>query len=382
MLAFAVLVAAGFFGGSIAAVAQQDPTTTTVLPSPTTTVAPTTTTTAPVTPPTSAPQQPGPSPATPAQKTGPTTTTTLPSAPHVVPPEFVPMINSVRRGPPNNTGALLDALAPLRDFGVPEEQAAIIGFGRFPVAGLANYSDDWWTPRYTPVFHLHQGNDIFAALDTPVRAPADGVLRQSNEAVGGLSVYVTQADGTFFYGAHLDTFVKGQASGQHVKTGDVIGFVGNTGDAVGGPTHLHFEIHPKGGAAVDPNQYLNQWIKDAIANVPALVASFQSSRPEAVVATVLTRQLTEGGSGLFAAPASPPQSQLLWATAASPSAGAVRYAQAQATAAVRDMGWSTLTRDEAERVQAWQAADTAAKAVLAQFTPRRLWTILGVNQSS
>lgn len=292
------------------------------------------------------------------------------------------MINGVRRGPPSNTGALLDALAPLRDFGVSEQQAALLGFGRFPVAGYANFSDDWWTPRYTPVFHLHQGNDIFAAGGTPVRSPADGVLRQSSEAVGGLSFYVTTTDGTFFYGAHLDSFVQGQSSGQHVKVGDVIGFVGNTGDAVGGATHLHFEIHPKGGAAVDPNQYLNQWIKDAITNVPALVASFQSSRPAAVVATVLTRQLTEGGSGLFAAPASPPQAQLLWATAASPSAGAVRYAQAQAAAAVRDMGWSALTRDQAARVQAWQASDTAARTVLAQFTPRRLWAILSLAPSS
>jgi hypothetical protein len=60
----------------------------------------------------------------------------------------------------------------------------------------------------------------------------------------------------------------------------------------------------------------------------------------------------------------------------------VRYAQAQAAAAVRDMGWSTLTRDQAERVQAWQASDTAARTVLAQFTPRRLWTLLSLTPSS
>src|SRR5207302_7058209 len=136
-------------------------------------------------------------------------------------------------------------------------------------------------------------------------------------AVGGISAYVSLPDGTFFYGAHLSAFVDGQRSGMAVKTGEVIGFVGNTGDAIGGTPHLHFEIHPKGGAAVDPKSYLDQWVKDAVANAPSIIAAFESARPQAVVATALTREISEGG-GMFAAPASPPRSQLLWATSASP----------------------------------------------------------------
>jgi murein DD-endopeptidase MepM/ murein hydrolase activator NlpD len=386
VLAFAVLVLAAFVGGSIAAVAQQAPTTTTSPPTSTTAPPPTTTTTA-----APAPPLPGPTTTTAPHATttvtvgkpAPTTTTTVdPNAPRVVPPQFIPMINSVKRSKPNNTGAIQDALAPLRDFGLSDEQIAIVGFGRFPVAGYATFTDDWWMPRFTPTFHLHQGTDIFAAMGTPVRAPADGVLKQGAEPVGGTAVYVTMPDGTYFYGAHLSAFVAGQKTGQKVKTGDVIGFVGDSGDALGGPPHLHFEIHPKGGAAVDPKQYLDEWVKGAIANAPAIVATFESSRPRAVVATLLTREISEGGGGMFAAPASPPRSQLLWATSASPSAGAVHFAEAEAAAAVREAGWASLSRDMGIRMREWEVADAGARAVLTVFTPRQLWDVLHLGLPS
>lgn len=380
IVASVVLVLAALVGSSIAAVAQVgEPTPTTVAP-PTTTTAPEPTTT--TSPPATLPQQTtttaAPRPTTTA-KPGPTTTsTTNPNAPRIVPPEYVGKINSVKRSKPNNTGALLDALRPLRDLGLNDEQVAILGFGRFPVAGYATFVDDWWHPRFTPVFHLHQGTDIFAPIGTPVRSPADGVLRQAHEATGGISVYVTMPDGTEFYGTHLSAWVDGQKSGQRVKTGDVIGFVGNTGNAEGGPGHLHFQISPRGSGWVNPKPYLDEWINSAISSAPALIASFASSRPRAVVATAMTRELAEGGGGMFAAPASPPRSQLMWATAASP-AGAVHLAEAEVAAAVREAGWTTLSRDQAIRAREWASADTAARAALAQFTPRQLWSVLGLG---
>ena len=66
--------------------------------------------------------------------------------------------------------------------------------------------------------------------------------------MGGNYMQLVAADGTRYYGAHLDSYGK---AGK-VKAGDVIGYVGNTGDARGGPTHLHFEMHPGGGGAVNP----------------------------------------------------------------------------------------------------------------------------------
>jgi LysM repeat protein len=116
---------------------------------------------------------------------------------------------------------------------------------RCPVPG-ARFMNDWGFPRSGGRFH--EGNDLFAPRGTPVHAPSSGVVTQTNGTLGGHQFKLTADDGTVFYGSHLDRFGKGG----RVAAGDVIGYVGNTGNAVGGPTHLHFELHPGGGLAVNP----------------------------------------------------------------------------------------------------------------------------------
>ncbi len=116
-----------------------------------------------------------------------------------------------------------------------------------PVKGSGNFSDDFGAPRYAGGFHLHQGNDIFAAPGTPVVAPFDGVAVRTPNLLGGNAVEVIGRFG-YVYNAHLAAYGR---SGP-VKVGDIVGYVGNTGDAAGGPTHDHFEWHPGGGPAVDP----------------------------------------------------------------------------------------------------------------------------------
>ena len=298
--------------------------------------------------------------------------TAPPGAPMVVPPEFWPLINSVHRTPGHSTAPLLTALRPLLDLGLTQDQVVAVGFGRFPVGGQATYSDDWWTPRFTPVFHLHQGNDIFAASGTPIRAPADGVLRQANEAVGGLSDYLTLPDGTYFYMAHLSAFVTGQKSGQKVKAGDVIGFVGATGDAVGGAPHCHFEIHPKGGAATDPKSTLDAWLTDDLNAAPGILAAYEGSRPQALLATALTRRTADGGESLFGAPSLPPRSQLLWASSASPG-GALHLAEAAAVDAAADVDWPTVAAQQAAQAQ----TNLITTALIAPLTPAPLRALLG-----
>jgi murein DD-endopeptidase MepM/ murein hydrolase activator NlpD len=154
---------------------------------PTTTVAPAPTTTAP----------PAPAPAAAKPGAPGATTTTTKLAPGVIPQEYIPLINSVRRSGARSTKPLLDALRPMQDLGLTSEEAAIAGFGRFPVAGMADWSDDWWEPRFGPPFHLHKGTDIFGARGTPVRAPAAGVVRFEDGGLGGKAAYVTEPDGTF-----------------------------------------------------------------------------------------------------------------------------------------------------------------------------------------
>ncbi len=103
------------------------------------------------------------------------------------------------------------------------------------------------------VGHRHEGIDIFGATGTPVRATVDGVLRDVKETnIGGRIVYLTSADGTYYYYAHLDRWAPGIAGGVSVIAGQILGFLGRTGNAEETPPHLHFEIHPLGGAAINP----------------------------------------------------------------------------------------------------------------------------------
>jgi murein DD-endopeptidase MepM/ murein hydrolase activator NlpD len=264
LLAAATAVA----GGAVAALAPRagaqilTPTTasTTTTAAPTTTEPSTTPTTgAPLTLPGSSTTTTAPAPSTTSTTGGPADgggggegAPAPGKAKPTVPPGAQQQIDGYVRSGPNSTAALEQALQPLVDLGMAPTQALIVGAGQFPVAGRASFVDDWWFPRYYPTFHLHQGTDIFAAWGTPVRAPFDGVLKQTNGDVGGMASYVTAADGTYSYAAHLSAWFPGQANGTVVHQGDVIGFVGNTGDARGGPYHCHFEVHPGGGPAVNP----------------------------------------------------------------------------------------------------------------------------------
>jgi LysM repeat protein len=114
-----------------------------------------------------------------------------------------------------------------------------------PVAG-ARFMNDWGFPRADTGFH--EGNDMMAKRGTKVVAPVSGTVTFVTGSIGGNQFKLVGSDGTLYLGSHMATFGKKGS----VKAGDVIGTVGDTGDAKGGPTHLHFEIHPGGGAAVNP----------------------------------------------------------------------------------------------------------------------------------
>jgi murein DD-endopeptidase MepM/ murein hydrolase activator NlpD len=114
-----------------------------------------------------------------------------------------------------------------------------------PVQGPHSFSNDYGAPRGGG--STHEGNDILAARGTKVVANVAGTVQQHPNNLGGLAYYLHGDDGKEYYGAHLDSY---GVSGR-VAIGTVIGYVGNSGDASGGPTHLHFEIH-EGGVAVNP----------------------------------------------------------------------------------------------------------------------------------
>ena len=123
----------------------------------------------------------------------------------------------------------------------------------FPVASPHTFSEDFGDPRLpgTPQAHTHQGCDVVAAEGTELYAAERGVITQVNgSGLGGNGVWLKGESGTYYYYAHLSAYVLGLAAGQLVEAGQLIGYVGHTGDAYG--PHLHFEVHPNGGPAVDP----------------------------------------------------------------------------------------------------------------------------------
>jgi murein DD-endopeptidase MepM/ murein hydrolase activator NlpD len=116
-----------------------------------------------------------------------------------------------------------------------------------PVRGRTSFVDSWGDAR--PGGRHHQGTDIMAAYGLPVVAVISGVIQTNYSANGGISLYLRGVDGDEYFYAHNSRNVA--SDGEHVVTGQVIGYVGNTGDARGGPSHVHFELHPGGGRAVD-----------------------------------------------------------------------------------------------------------------------------------
>lgn len=211
-----------------------------------------------------------------------------PSEGIVVPPEAQRIINSVRRTRANNDSALLAMLPQLEAFGISQAEAYRIGMGRFPIAGPANYSHDWLYPRFGPGFRFHLGTDIFAAFGTPVRAPVDGVARSAEGGLGGLTVKVVMPDGTYFYLAHLAGLVEGFVNEMPVATGDIVGYVGDSGNARGGAPHVHLGIYPRGGPPIDPKPILDHFLAEAEARMPEIVGALRAVQPAKAVAGAVT----------------------------------------------------------------------------------------------
>jgi hypothetical protein len=141
----------------------------------------------------------------------------------------------------------------------------------FPVLGPVTYTDDFGEPRGGGI---HQGIDIVAPKRALALAAEGGTVEfWTHSRTAGCMLYLHGASGTTYYYIHLNNdrtkrndnrgkcvagtaYAKGLKDGAKVTAGQVVGYVGDSGDADGIHPHLHFELHPHGGRAVDPYQWL------------------------------------------------------------------------------------------------------------------------------
>jgi murein DD-endopeptidase MepM/ murein hydrolase activator NlpD len=182
-------------------------------------------------------------------------------------------------GGPRDTSRLAEAVQRLAGRGLGLREAWLRSVGPFPVAGPARWSNDWHVRRCEPYPHLHQGIDIFAPEGTPVVAIEDGRLSQrASGSISGLGVEIVDGDGVQYFYAHLSAFHPGLAIGQHVEQGQVLGYIGTTGNARGTSPHVHLEVQP-GGVPVPPKPYVDRWLEEAERTAARLLRASRVRRP-------------------------------------------------------------------------------------------------------
>ena len=118
--------------------------------------------------------------------------------------------------------------------------------------GPCGFGDSYGFPRSGG--RTHQGIDVIARAGNELYAVADGKITKTYVdypgSLAGNGIRLTTSDGTYFFYAHMSELAEGIDVGVPVRAGQVIGYVGSTGSS--GTPHLHFEIHPQGGAAINP----------------------------------------------------------------------------------------------------------------------------------
>lgn len=165
-----------------------------------------------------------------------------------------------------STGGSVAANAPPSAASV-QSAATIV----FPVVGPAQFSDDFGAPRAQGG---HQANDVLAEWRSPLVAVEDGTVKLwTRSASAGCMLYLYGRSGTTYQYVHLNNdltrrndnrggcvagvaYAPGLVDGQRVGAGELLGFVGDSGDAAGKHPHVHFELHPHDGAAVSPYRWL------------------------------------------------------------------------------------------------------------------------------
>jgi peptidase M23-like protein len=175
----------------------------------------------------------------------------------------------------------------------------------FPVVGRVQYTNDWGAPRAQGA---HEGNDIMAPRRALAVATEAGKIKfWTHSSTAGCMLYLYGKSGTTYLYIHLNndltngndnrgkcvagtSYAPGLKDGAKVQAGQLLGFVGDSGDANGVATHLHFEVHPHDGGAVNPYKYLNRAYRPLFAVLPGGRFTLSAN------ATVVSTELDVGGT--------------------------------------------------------------------------------------
>ena len=187
-------------------------------------------------------------------------------------PAPVPATTELAPEPPPNVSAIgLPWLTP-----PPTVRPQLTARGYvFPVYGQVRYGDSFGAPRPDVSGGWRHGDDIFAPLGPRYSPSRTAWSSRRAEPDRGQPPLGRDEQGNEFYYAHLSAYTPLAKNGNAVRAGDVLGFVGNTGDAEGGPYHLHFEIHPTSllflgyDGVIDPTSYLDAWRRLQDVSFPA-----------------------------------------------------------------------------------------------------------------
>lgn len=237
-----------------------------------------------------------------------------------------------------STDQLLTIAGHLRSLGWTAEDVIDRVFPPFIVAGEATWIDTWGAPRYGPgpIVRRHQGQDVFCDYGDPVLAPVSGRLSMSGGGLGGITSRVHLEDGSYWYLTHLsDWNLEEFSNGDFVQEGDVVGYCGNSGNALTTPPHVHFGWYQPNGRAKNPMRQLITWLREAETRAAGLIAQVESARQKKL--PILTAQRRFGDA--FA----PDRSVLagaagesLWASGSAPESGALALAEAALQAALAE----------------------------------------------
>lgn len=227
-----------------------------------------------------------------------------------------------------NTEELLATASRLRSLGLSEDEIASQVFAPFIIGGYATWIDTWGAPRYGPgpIVRTHEGQDVFCDMGTPLLASEAGTIEFDDGGLGGLVARLHRADGSYWYYAHLsDWNTEEFSSGDRVEVGDVIGYCGNTGNALTTPAHVHFGWYQPNGEAKNPMRMLVFWLRQAQVRALGLEARTVTKRVRIADRLTFARQFGDA----FA----PDRSELtvsggsLWASGSSPATGAFALAE-------------------------------------------------------